>query len=91
MTVGPYKLMVTSFTWPAHPQPGKPTYVATAFPSEAPVEVHKHDVDSLVWFMLQAVNVIVDLLRIKLKSQSYSGRVDEESDMIRCRSMMTQP
>jgi poly(U)-specific endoribonuclease len=35
---GPYKVMVTCHRWPEHPHEGQKQYIATAFPSEAPLD-----------------------------------------------------
>jgi hypothetical protein len=36
--LGPYKAKITSYRWPAAPKPGQKVYVATSFPSEAPLD-----------------------------------------------------
>lgn len=36
--LGPYRVKVTSYTWPAQPRPGQKLYVATCFPSEVPLD-----------------------------------------------------
>jgi poly(U)-specific endoribonuclease len=39
--LGPYKVNITSYTWPAQPRPGQKVYVATSFPSEVPLDEHE--------------------------------------------------
>ena len=36
--VGPYRVVITCHTWPAHPKPGQKLHIATSFPQEAPLD-----------------------------------------------------
>ena len=36
--LGPYRVQITCYKWPAHPRLGQKTYIATTFPSELPLD-----------------------------------------------------
>jgi hypothetical protein len=38
VTLGPYRVLVTCYVWPPHAREGQPVFIATSFPSEAPLD-----------------------------------------------------
>jgi hypothetical protein len=59
--LGPYKVNITSYTWPAQPRPGQKVYVATSFPSEVPLNEHEVRCKSYLGVLLYCVAVFAGI------------------------------